>query len=231
MDADLATEIEHALGVGPTTAALLALRSSKQSFSGNSVVYYQDDPTSHICLLLRGHIRLSYISEDGVVTLLSIVTPGKTFGESGCLQGYEHCDTAFTVGPTEILMIDTSHLNPDNSYGAELREAMARIIAQRYRSHVEFTRALYLPNLGLRLSHALFFLLKELGNEIRYDGRLVECLGPVVTQRDLGYMARGTRENVNKTLRSWEKEGWIKLEDRHLLVLDRDALEDFARGG
>lgn len=59
---------------------------------------------------------------------------------------------------------------------------------------------------------------------------MVECLGPVITQRDLGYMARGTRENVNKTLRSWEKEGWIKLEDRHLLMLDRDALEDFSRG-
>lgn len=162
--------------------------------------------------------------------MLSIVPPGNTFGESGCLDLSDHCDTAFSAGPTEVLQIDLSHLRASNNYGPELREAMARIISKKYRSHLEFTRALYLPNLAMRLSQTLFWLLREMGNEIRYNGKMVECLGPVITQRDLGYMARGTRENVNKTLRSWEKEGWIKLEDRHLLMLDRDALEDFSRG-
>ncbi len=106
---------------------------------------------------------------------------------------------------------------------------MARIFARRWRSHVDFTRALYLPNLNLRLSHALLRLLDDMGNKIKFRGRMVDCLGPVITQRDLGSMARGTRENVNKTLRSWEEDGIIALEDRHILVLNREALEDVAR--
>ena len=59
---------------------------------------------------------------------------------------------------------------------------------------------------------------------------MVECLGPVVSQRDLGAMARGTRENVNKIMKTWEKAGLIAQEDRHILILDRDALDDIARG-
>ena len=59
-------------------------------------------------------------------------------------------------------------------------------------------------------------------------GKKAECLGPEVKQRDLGSMARGTRENVNKSLRRWEKERILALEDRHIILLDREQLEDIS---
>lgn len=211
------------------TGALLAGRAVRQQLSGNAVVYYQDDPTTHLYLLVKGYIRLSYISENGIVTLLSMATPGQSFGESGCLESLPHCDTAFTVGATEIITLDCSTLRDGSETALELERCMARIMARRWRSHVDFTRALYLPNLNLRLSHALLRLLDDVGNKIKFRGQMVGCLGPVITQRDLGSMARGTRENVNKTLRGWEEDGIIALEDRHILVLDRDALENISR--
>ncbi|MCL3883286.1 helix-turn-helix domain-containing protein [Marivita sp. GX14005] len=67
-----------------------------------------------------------------------------------------------------------------------------------------------------------------MGNDLAYRGSRVLCLGPEVTQRDLGVMARGTRENVNKTLRRWQKDGILALEDRHIIVLDRERLDNLA---
>lgn len=198
------------------------------TFRGNSVVYYQDDPTSHVFFVRRGYVRLSYITEDGLVTLHSIVPPGRPFGEAGAFDRLGYCDTAFTVGVTEVVALDLGWMNDDSPPAIALRLELARLIARRHRDHVDFTRALYRPNLALRLSHSLLRLLDLLGNEIRYRGRLVPCLGPVVTQRDLGSMARGTRENVNKTLRRWQQEGIIALEDRHIIVLDRDRLAEVA---
>ena len=224
-----AQQIQDILGVSAQSAGLLAARAVRQQVPGNAVIYYQDDPTTHIYLLLRGYIRLSYISENGIVTLLSMATPGQTFGESGSLEALVHCDTAFTVGPTEVLTLDLATMRDGSATATELERCMARILARRWRSHVDFTRALYLPNLTLRLSHALLRLLDDMGNKIKYQGRMVGCLGPVITQRDLGSMARGTRENVNKTLRSWENDGIIALVDRHILVLDREALENVSR--
>jgi CRP/FNR family cyclic AMP-dependent transcriptional regulator len=229
LDDKLPQVIEEILGVSASAAASLASRAVRQQVPGNSVVYYQDDPTTHIYLLVKGYIRLSYISENGIVTLLSMATPGQSFGESGSVDGLVHCDTAFTVGPTEIVALDCAALRDGSAASAELERCMSRIFARRWRSHVDFTRALYLPNLNLRLSHALLRLLDDMGNTIKFKGQMVGCLGPVITQRDLGSMARGTRENVNKTLRGWENDGIIALEDRHILVLDREALENISR--
>lgn len=85
MDTGISGFISAALGVGSSTAAALAVQSTRHRFAGNSVIYYQDDPTTHIHLLLSGYVRLSYISEDGFVTLLSIIPLGRSFGESGIL--------------------------------------------------------------------------------------------------------------------------------------------------
>lgn len=195
------------------------------TMADNSVIYYQDDPSESLYFVARGHVRLSYISEDGLVTLNSIVPPGRSFGEAGALEGFGYCDTAFSVGVAEVIVMDLACIAQSGSLADEIRLAVARLIARRYRDHVDFTRALYRPNLGLRLSYSLLRLLDLLGNDIRYRGRTVRCLGPVVTQRDLGAMARGTRENVNKALRQWQKEGILALEDRHIIVLDRARLE------
>lgn len=196
-----------------------------QTYPDNSVVYYQDDPTGMLYFVVRGYVRLSYISEDGLVTLHSIVPPGRSFGEAGALERFGYCDTAFTVGMTHVLVLDLACMSEGGPLADEIRLAIARLIARRYRDHVEFTRALYRPNLALRLSYSLLRLLDLMGNDIRYQGRMVQCLGPVVTQRDLGSMARGTRENVNKTLRQWQKQAILALEDRHIIVLDRERLE------
>lgn len=230
MNNEIARIIADTLGISDSAAAILALKSNKQELASNSVLYYQDDPSTHLHIVVSGYVRLSYISEDGFVTLLAIVPPGRSFGESGLLEGLMHCDTSSTAGKTEILTIPANFIKDNSAVGHETEAALARVLARRYRSHLAFTRGLYLPNLRLRLSNILLSLLKDLGNHIRYRGGMHDCLGPVVSQRDLGSMARGTRENVNKTLRSWENDDIIALEDRHIIIMDKDALEDIANG-
>lgn len=195
-----------------------------QTFDANSVVYFQSDPTSHIYFVTRGYVRLSYITEDGMVTLHSIVPPGRSFGEAGIFDEAGFVDTAYTATQTEVLALGLGWLKDGSDEAARLQGFLARLIAKRLREQVEFTRALYRPILVQRLSHSLLRLLDLLGNEIRYRGKMYRCLGPVVTQRDLGSMARGTRENVNKMLRKWNDEGILAVEDRHIIVTDEARL-------
>lgn len=191
----------------------------------NTVLYFQDDPTDRLFFVKHGYVRLCYISEDGLVTLHSIVPPGRSFGEAGALEQFGYCDTAFALGAAEVIALDLECMTEHNSTHDEIRIAISKIIARSYRDHVEFTRGLYRSNMAQRLSYSLLKLLDILGNQIKYRGQTVHCIGPVVTQRDLGAMARGTRENVNKALRNWQKQGIIVMEDRHIIVLDRPKLE------
>lgn len=197
---------------------------SVQHFQANNVIYFQNDPTDCLYFVTRGYVRLSYIGEDGVVTLHSIVPPGRSFGEAAAFDGDGFVDTAFTATQTEVMALNLGCLNEISAPAARIQGHVARLIARRLRDHMEFTRALYRPVLMQRLSHSLLRLLDLMGNEIRFRGAMYRCLGPMVTQRDLGSMARGTRENVNKMLRKWHDDGVLALEDRHIIVLDENRL-------
>lgn len=215
-------------GLGPAAREVLARHARPRSYAASEVIYYQDDPTTHLLLLTRGHVRLSHIGEEGFVTLFTIVAPGRSFGEAGMLDGAGYAETASAVGAVEVLAVDRDWIGREGAAYGELRRAVAGLIARRYRQHIALSRGLYLPNLSQRLAHSLLHFFGELGNRITHRGRGAECLGPEVTQRDLGSMARGTRENVNKTLRRWEREGVVALEDRHIVLTDRPRLEGIA---
>lgn len=228
MKPGILTALDQALKVGPAAAAQLERFCELVQYPAGSVIYFQEDPTTHFHILISGYVRLTYINENGMVTLLSVVPAGQSFGEAGAFDGSPNCDTSFTIGPAEVLHLDLNGLKHLGELSHGVHSAIANVIAKRYRDHVHLTRALYLPNLSLRLAHVLLQLAATLGNRIRYKGEMLECLGPIITQQDLGSMARGTRENVNKTLRSWEKQGIIALEDRHILLCDKTRLENIA---
>src|SRR5262249_28606171 len=46
-----------------------------------------------------------------------------------------------------------------------------------------------------------------------------------VSQRELGHIAGGSRESVNKILQSWHKAGWIELGKGTIVIRDMAAIE------
>jgi CRP-like cAMP-binding protein len=216
------------MAVSSECAERIARLSEVVVYGPNSVIYFQEDDTECLYLVVTGYVRQTYINENGVVTLTSVVPRGHIFGEAGLLDSGPHLDTAFTVGTTEVMQITRGSLKQVMDTHPELREALSGMVSRRYRSYMAMTRALYLPSLSLRLAHVLLQIADVLGNQIRYRGVMIDCIGPIITQQDLGSMARGTRENVNKTLRGWEKAGILALEDRHILLTDRAQLLEIA---
>lgn len=216
------------MAVSCECAERIARLSEVVVYGPNSVIYFQEDDTECLYLVVTGYVRQTYINENGVVTLTSVVPRGHIFGEAGLLDGGPHLDTAFTVGTTEVMQITRGSLRQVMETHPDLREALSGMVSRRYRSYMAMTRALYLPSLSLRLAHVLLQIADVLGNQIRYRGVMIDCIGPIITQQDLGSMARGTRENVNKTLRGWEKAGILALEDRHILLTDRAQLLEIA---
>ena len=52
-----------------------------------------------------------------------------------------------------------------------------------------------------------------------------------VSQRELGNIAGGSRESVNKILQSWHKAGWITLGKGTIAIRDLAAIERIAKLG
>lgn len=191
-------------------------------------VYLQEDEPTCLYFVLNGHIKLSYLLEDGTPILFSVLLPGESFGELGIFDGGGQPEMATSAGNSSVLAIPGSVLKGMAERSGQLERVLARTIARRYRSYLNVSRILGLKSLAGRLSQCLVRLADVLDDRVEYNGRKVQQIGPFVTQTDLGLMARGARDNVNRTLKAWEAEGWIAVNHRRILILERSSLENAA---
>ena len=197
----------------------------RRSFRNNEFIYLQDDDAEFFYFVLSGHVRISYLMEDGSAVLCAVLPPGDSFGELGIFEAGCHCDMATAIGEAVVAAVPAKTFRGLGTRHAEINEALARLVARRYRSYIDLTRNLSLKTLPARLAQALLRLADGIGAKARYKGRETLYLGPMVTQADLGLMARGARGNVNRALKAWERSGWIAIQDRNILILDRNRLE------
>lgn len=217
-----------ALGLDSGLAKSLSVQATRRTVGHNQFVYFQDDPAEHIYFVQSGHVRLSYLMEDGSAILLDILPPGASFGEVSIFEDGPHCDMATAIGDTVIgaLPLRTCRALADRH--PELNTALARLVSRRHRAYVEMTRSLSLRSLPARLAKGLLRLADTLGTVSLHEGRKVPSIGPIVTQTDLGLMARGARGNINRILKTWRESGWIGGGDRQILILNRTKLESLA---
>jgi len=194
----------------------------------NDFVYLQEDEATSFYFVQSGHIKLSYLLEDGTPILFSVLPPGESFGELGIFDGEGHAEMATSVGESTVISITRTALHALSERSCELEQALGRTIARRYRSYISLSRILGLKTLSGRLSQCLVRLADVLGERVTYNGRDVLQIGSYVTQTDLGLMARGARGNVNRALKAWAEAGWIAMDHRRILILERSSLENAA---
>lgn len=214
--------------LAPEIQLKLLRLATRRSFGNNEFIYLQDDDAEHLYFVRTGHVRMSYLLEDGSAVLHGILPPGESFGELGVFEGGPHGDMATAVGSVTTLGVPAAGFRALATEHPELGAALGQVIARRYRSYILLTRDLSLKTLPARLAQAILRLADTVGTRIEVAGRRVACIGPVVTQTDLGLMARGSRGNVNRALKTWERAGWVRLSDRSIVILRRDKLDSLS---
>lgn len=209
----------------------LILRHAKvTTFSDNRIIYLQEDLADRFYIVMSGYVRLSYILENGTAILYGIVPPGQSFGELSVFDNSAHTDTASAVGSVSLLSVRADFIHAECARNEEMRTLLSGLVASRYRSYIDTTKGLYLNNLSARLAMALLRLAYSFQQATMVGEQKCLYLGPIVTQTDLGAMARGTRGNVNRLLKRWERDHLILLRDRQIILLDPEGLELLTQG-
>ncbi len=206
--------------------SVLRCNSSFYVYKNNGIIYFQEDEVASLYIVLSGYVRLSYLIENGTVILYEVVPPRQSFGELGVFNGDYYLDTATAVGEVKVMAIHSRVFNMQNEFKSGFQNALRNLISRRCRVYAEITKNLHLNTLSARLAQSILRLAKSMNNKMEYNGRKVRYLGGMVTQSDLGSMARGTRGNVNRILKLWKREGWIAICNRRIIILKPLELEN-----
>jgi len=194
--------------------------SRVERYPASREIFSKGSPGQSLVAVLRGSIKISSLSNEGKEIVFNIINAPEIFGEIGVLDGEERSADATAMTDCELLVLnrrDFLHLLENR---ADLCMIMLRILCQRLRQTSEQVEDVMFRHLESRLAKALLHL-AESGAMHGPQSSLVELH---LSQKELGNMAGGSRESVNKILQNWHRRGLIDLGKASVLIRDVEAL-------
>jgi CRP/FNR family transcriptional regulator, cyclic AMP receptor protein len=173
------------------------------NYGSRETVFLQGSPATSVLYIQEGGVKLTAVDEVGRETVVAILVPGDFLGE-GCLGGQlQRVNTATTITPTRILVLEKPEM---------IRVLHAeRALADRFIQHLlsRLTRVeedlidQRLHSSEKRLARTLLLLAhcEELGSPKK--------MLPKVSQEVLAEMIGTTRSRVNFFMNKFRKLGFI----------------------
>lgn len=181
-----------------------------------TMLYFQDETDSRFYYLKKGRVRIFLNSDDGAERTLVLRESGSIFGEAAFFDGQPRMSSARTVTDCEIVAVGRAELMAVFRREPGIAMQMLQFLAKTVRM------------LSAQVDTMTFFPADR-----RLAGVLVSLCGRDdavhASHEELGSLTGVTRVTVSRVLQMFVKRGWVRLGYRTVQVLEKKALEDFAK--
>ena len=207
--------------------AAAALRDSMDEVrvTRGQVLFREGDAGDRVYVVIEGKVKLGRTAPDGRENLLAVLGPAQMFGELSLFDPGPRSATATAVTDSTLLGLGHEDLLPLLTGRPEVARGLLLQIAQRLRRSNEAMADLVFADVPGRVAKALLDLSQRFGATSRDGIRVSHDL----TQEELAQLVGASRETVNKALADFVQRGWIRLEQRSVVLLDLDRLRRRAR--
>jgi len=173
-----------------------------------------------------GAVRISSVSLAGKQIALTYVEPGTWFGDIALFDGLPRTHDAHTHGNTTLLVVRKPDFRALLQAHTELYEALLRLNCRRLRLMFDVVEDLNTLPLASRLAKQILLLARSYGVQQGEEIRI----GLQLAQEDLAQLLGASRQRVNQELKSFERDGAVRVEPTRLVVLSKEKLLSIASG-
>jgi CRP-like cAMP-binding protein len=164
--------------------------------------------------IVAGTVRISLPAANGKEIILADLVDGELFGEIAMLDGKPRSANATAVTKCELLVLERRHVIPFLEKHPNVCLALMETLCARIRRSDERMTDIAFFDLPARLAKVL----------LAYPGKVRGQRRLSLSQTELAEMVGGTRENVNRCLREWQRRGIIDLDAGWTVVLNSEEL-------
>jgi CRP-like cAMP-binding protein len=192
----------------------LAAHAQSRIFAPSEPIFHVGEPGSSMMGVIVGTVRISMTTWKGKDVILADLPAGELFGEIALLDGKPRSASAVALTKCELLVLERRDFLSFLERSPTARLNLMQLLCGRVRRSDERMAEIAFFDLPARLAKAL----------LRYPA---QGRGPPkvsLSQRELAEMAGGTRENVNRCLREWQRRGILQLKNRWTIILKPEAL-------
>ena len=203
------------------TRAAIEARGRLRRLAAGQQLFAKGDPSDGVYALLSGQVEYSTLSPSGRHSIVNIVELGKWLGDLSTLDGSGR--TLDCIALTEARLM---HLSPADFLALfDAHPAFARMLmliqGQRVRDLLGWVEALTKLDAEGRLAERLLLFARTRGQPVADGTRLALRF----TQEEIAELIGTTRQRVNQVLHRWQEDRLVRLEDRHIVLIDIPGLQ------
>lgn len=187
---------------------------------GQIIIREDEHQGRGLYVLLEGEAKVVLTGSDGREAVLAFLQEGDFFGEMSLLDGDPRSATVRAFSDTKLLFLRRDAFFDLLRTYPEISISMLAELSSRLRNANRKISALALSPVNARIAGALLQLAELRG--VRVRGQTIIRDRP--TQQEIADMANTTRETVSRVLGQFQKDNWIGIDGRDLLLLEEDKL-------
>jgi CRP/FNR family cyclic AMP-dependent transcriptional regulator len=194
----------------------IAAYARPRKFIAGESICRLSDPGDSMMAVVLGTVRISLPAIKGKEIILADLQAGEFFGEIALLDGKTRSANATAQTKCELMVLDRRELLPFLERNPVACVKLMEMLCARIRRSDERMADIAFLDLPARLAKTI----------LHYRGarRGAGTIKLSLSQSELAAMAGGTRENVNRCLRDWQRRGILELKHRWTIVRQPEAL-------
>lgn len=193
-----------------------------KSYPKGMTIFAAGEPGTLMLVIQRGRVEVSVGSHAGRRTIFNQMGPGEVLGDLAALDGGPRSADAVAASDVDGLILPRQTVMSFLADRPDLAFALLQELCGKLRNLSDLYAAQSLTEGSGRLASAILILFNKWGEPSACGG---ERLAQVFTQTEIGEFASLARENVNRHMRAWTKQGWIEIDGRQLILRSRSAIE------
>ena len=212
-------------GVDSSDAEVLASQFETVDTPRGTVIFREGEPGDSLYIVLAGKVKLGRRAGDGRENLVAVMGPSDQFGELSLFDPGPRTATAVAVTDSSVAVLPKEALVRWVSERPQIALQLMRVIARRLRRTNTMLADLIFVDVPGRVAKQLLQLAQKFGS---VDGGQLRVTHDL-TQEELAQLVGASRETVNKALADFASRGWLRLEGKSVVILDRERLARRAR--
>jgi len=198
----------------------LVAHAVPRGFGAGDPICRLGDPGVSMMAVIAGTVRISLPTANGKDIILVDLPPGELFGEIALLDGKPRSASATALTKCELLVLERRHVIPFLEQNPAVCLKLMEMLCARIRHSDERMADIAFFDLPTRLAKVL----------LNYPAKTRDATRLSLSQTELAEMAGGTRENVNRCLRDWQRRGIVESRAGWTIILKADELRRLVAG-
>jgi CRP-like cAMP-binding protein len=198
----------------------LAALTQRKQFKAGTAIFFQDDPSDSLYVVLSGSAKVFRTAEDGRERILMILRTGDAFGELAMIEGLPRSATVESLEPMELLSLGRKAFEQFAHEHPEFLWKLLQSMCERVRKINEDVLDLSFKDVPYRVLRLLSQLVTRHG-ESGPDGWRINT---PLSVRDLSSMVGSNTETVGRLLDRYESDGLVRRQGPSWVVPDTAAL-------